>query len=58
MKKSRPLMNTFKDWLNRKKEIVLPKTNLGQAMAYTLNQWDKLTAYLLGGPLGDQRKDA
>lgn len=51
MKESLPLMNAFKDWLNRKKEVVLPKSKLGQAIKYTLNQWDKLKAYLLDGRL-------
>jgi transposase len=51
MKESLPLMNAFKDWLNRKKEVVLPKNKLGQAIGYTINQWDKLKAYLLDGRL-------
>jgi hypothetical protein len=30
---------------------VLPKTKLGEAILYTLNQWDKLTAYTQDGHL-------
>ena len=30
---------------------ILPKSPLGQAVSYTLNQWEKLNNYLLDGRL-------
>ena len=36
-------------WLTVKKQQVLPKSQLGKAVAYCLNQWSKLEAFLLDG---------
>jgi transposase len=49
--KAMPVINTFKDWLIKSEQQVLPKTKLGEAILYTLNQWDKLTAYTQDGHL-------
>lgn len=38
-------------WLNTKEKQVLPKTSLGKAISYCLNQWDKLTEFMQDGRL-------
>ncbi|MDG1468974.1 MAG: transposase [Glaciecola sp.] len=43
--KSLPILATFKQWLYTSEQQVLPKTKLGEAILYTLNQWDKLVTY-------------
>ena len=49
--KSRPVIDNFKAWLKHQRPRVLPKSLLGKAIQYCLNQWDKLTAFLLDGRL-------
>jgi hypothetical protein len=51
MKRSKPLMDEFHRWLLTQKKQALPKSMLGQAVNYTLNQWDKLENFLLDGRL-------
>ena len=51
LKKSLPVLNDFKDWLKYQKPRVLPKSPLAKATTYCLNQWDKLTGFLLDGRL-------
>ena len=41
-----PMLASFKSWLDKRAIDVLPSSLLGNAIRYTLNQWDKLTAYL------------
>ena len=41
----------IKAWLDKAAIEVLPKTATGEAVAYCLNQWTKLTAFLLDGRL-------
>jgi transposase len=36
----------FRQWLENKREQVVPSTLLGKAVAYTLDQWETLTRYL------------
>jgi len=48
---SLPIMNGIKAWLEQHKDQVLPKSLLGQAITYALNQWDSLTVYLGNGEL-------
>jgi len=48
---SKPVMDDFFAWLKLKKKQVLPKSALGQAITYCLNQWDKLERFLLDGRL-------
>lgn len=38
-------------WLKTQEQKVLPKSTLGQAITYCLNQWDKLVAFLEDGRL-------
>lgn len=44
--RSRPVLDAFLAWLNTQKSRVLPKSALGQAIKYCLNQWDKLEAFM------------
>jgi len=48
---SKPLLDQFKAWLDESALQVPPKTALGKAIAYSLNQWDKLTRYIEDGRL-------
>ena len=49
--KSLPLLNQLKTWLTKSPQQVLPKTKLGEAIQYCLNQWHKLMRYTLDGHL-------
>jgi hypothetical protein len=49
--RSEPLIRKFKEWLDEKAIQVLPKSALGQAIAYCLGQWTKLIAFLQDGRL-------
>ena len=42
----RPVLESFRKWLESKTGTVLPSSLLGKAVAYTLNQWQKLERYL------------
>jgi len=45
-KEAAPILDEFKAWLLKRVNEVPPKTLLGEAINYTLNQWDKLVKYL------------
>jgi transposase len=45
------ILDEMKAWLNKNYPLVLPKSAIGQAIAYSLNQWPKLRNYLLDGRL-------
>ena len=49
--KSLPLLNQLHAWLMKSVQQVLPKTKLGEAIQYSLNQWEKLARYTLDGLL-------
>lgn len=49
--RSLPLLNQFKVWLDKSTNQVPPKTALGKAIAYSLNQWPKLIRYIENGNL-------
>ncbi len=49
--KSLPLLNQLHTWLAKSAQQVLPKTKLGEAIQYCLNQWHKLERYTLDGQL-------
>lgn len=51
LKRSQPLLEAFSAWLKTEKSNVLPKSLLGQAITYCLNQWEKLVAFLEDGRL-------
>lgn len=47
--KAKPILEKFKTWLNTYHSQVPPKSLLGKAIQYTLNQWDKLIVYIDAG---------
>ena len=48
---AKPLLIEFKQWLDENVHHVRPKSPLGDAFGYALNQWEKLTRYLEDGRL-------
>ena len=48
---SKPILNEFKQWLDKTALQTPPKGLLGKAVAYTLNQWDRLVGYVEDGRL-------
>lgn len=50
-KRSKPILDAYYAWLKQQRSRTLPKSMLGQAIGYSLNQWEKLTAYLADGRL-------
>ncbi|HEX2548592.1 MAG TPA: IS66 family transposase [Gammaproteobacteria bacterium] len=49
--KAKPLLNELYDYLLSNQPSIPPKSLLGQAVNYTLNQWPKLLTYLQDGRL-------
>jgi transposase len=49
--KSKPLLESFGDWLRTEQEKVLPKSPVGQAISYTLSNWKALNRYVEDGDL-------
>ena len=45
------MLDAFLAWLHGQEPKALPKSALGQAVAYSLGQWDKLEAFMLNGRL-------
>lgn len=50
-KKSKPILDKFKIWLDKTVTRVPPKLLLSKAINYTLNHWKSLTNYCLDGML-------
>ena len=48
---SAPILNALKAWLDDIAPKVLPDSKLGDAVSYTLNQWDYLTRYTEDGSM-------
>jgi len=46
-----PLLEEYKKWLDKSIQHVPPKSALGKALAYNLNQWPKLIRYVDDGRL-------
>lgn len=46
-----PVLNALKIWLDDMAPKVLPDSKLGDAVSYTLNQWDYLTRYTEDGSM-------
>lgn len=44
-----PILNALKEWLDKIAPKVLPDSKLGDAVSYTLNQWEYLTRYTEDG---------
>jgi len=51
LKYAKPILDEFKAWLDEIFPKTPPKSLLGQAIFYTLNQWDRLDSYLKDGRL-------
>lgn len=51
LEQSRPILDLFSRWLHLQKEKVLPKSGLGMAITYCMNQWENLEAFLKDGNL-------
>jgi len=51
LERSRPVVDAFRAWLDQQRPNVLPKSALGQAINYCINQWDKLVNFLKDGQL-------
>jgi transposase len=49
--RSRPILTDLKAYLERERPQVLPKSPMGQAIAYTLSNWDALVRYCEDGDL-------
>jgi transposase len=49
--KAKPLLDKFKVWLETNQALTPPKGLLGQAISYTLGNWEKLIIYLEDGRL-------
>ena len=48
---SKPILDKFHEWLLETQNKVLPKSQLGGAVNYTINQWLKLLTYLEDGDI-------
>lgn len=46
-----PILTELREWLDEQRPAVLPKSPIGQAVTYTLNQWDALARYTENGSL-------
>ncbi len=51
LEESKPILDCFSAWLNEQSLLTLPKSKLGEAIQYAINQWDYLINYLLDGRL-------
>ena len=49
--KAKPVLAEFKDWLQTNQPLTPPKGLLGQAISYTLSNWEKLIIYIEDGRL-------
>lgn len=57
-KKALPILEEFKGWLAQKSLQTPPKGLLGQAISYSLRQWDRLVGYLADGRLSPDNNGA
>jgi transposase len=51
LEQSKPVLDAFQAWLKVKKRQTLPKSALGLAISYSLNQCEKVSNFLLDGRL-------
>jgi hypothetical protein len=49
--KSQPILDMFREWLDKAGDATLPKSAAGQAIGYCKNQWPKLIAFMQDGRL-------
>jgi len=50
-KRTQPVLDAYLAWLKSKRPQVPPKSKLGEAINYSLNQWPKLIAFMKDGRL-------
>lgn len=48
---SLPLLNDLKKWLDKTILQIVPKSAIGKAIQYSLNQWEKLSGYIKSGDI-------
>jgi len=51
LEQSLPIINALGSWIHAEIKTVLPKSQIGKAMAYSAKRWDKLSGYLHDGLL-------
>ena len=51
LEKSLPVINQMGKWIAEEYQKVLPKSAIGQALAYCANRWTALSNYMLDGVL-------
>jgi transposase len=51
VEKSKPILEKLEAWLRAQEKSVLPKSPIGEAIGYTLNNWAALNRYLEDGDL-------
>ncbi|ABR46358.1 transposase IS66 [Alkaliphilus metalliredigens QYMF] len=49
IEQTQPVLDAYKTWLEVEEKRTLPKSKLGQAISYSLKQWDKLAAFMKDG---------
>lgn len=52
-----PVLARLRAWLDEQRPSVLPKSKLGEAVRYALNQWDELLSYTTDGRLPIDNND-
>jgi transposase len=50
-REAKPRLDALKEWLDREQATALPKTPIGEAITYALNQWEALNVYIRDGDL-------
>ena len=51
LEQSKPILDALKSWIDQSLKSAVPKSKLGDALAYMSRRWRELTAYLLHGML-------
>jgi len=49
IEQSLPVLHELEKWMKEQLPEVLPKSSIGQAIAYTLGLWNRLTRYIANG---------
>ncbi len=49
LEQTKPLLEALKSWLHKTRRVAAEKSKLGEAIRYTLNQWDELVKFLEDG---------
>ncbi len=56
--KSKPLLASFREWLEAERPKVLPKSPMGMAISYALSNWEALERYTEDGDLDPDNNEA